>query len=95
MLTTPFEEKGKIFTRVVTKKPIEVTIETISHRIKGQIHIRPEDRIKDELNRGETFIALTNATIYNKVGEQLFQCNFISINCAHIVWLVPDEEIQI
>jgi hypothetical protein len=94
MLTTPFEEKGKIFTRVVTKKPIEVTIETISHRIKGQIHIRPEDRIKDELNRGETFVALTNATIYNKAGEKLFQCNFISINCAHIVWLVPDEEIQ-
>jgi uncharacterized protein YcfJ len=43
-----FEEKGKIFTQVVTKKPINVTIQTTNQLIRGKIHIRPEDRVKDE-----------------------------------------------
>ncbi len=89
-----FEEKGKIFTQVVTKKPINVTIQTTSQLIRGKIHIRPEDRVKDELNRKDLFIAVTDATIFSSSGEALFHGGFISVNTEQIVWLMPDEEVK-
>lgn len=89
-----FEEKGKIFTQVVTKKPINVTIQTTTQLIRGKIHIRPEDRVKDELNRKDLFIAVTDATIFSTSGEALFHGGFISVNTEQIVWLMPDEEVK-
>ncbi len=89
-----FEEKGKIFTQVVSKKPINVTIQTTSQLIRGKIHIRPEDRVKDELNRKDLFIAVTDATIFSPSGEAIFHGGFISVNTEQIVWLMPDEEVK-
>jgi hypothetical protein len=89
-----FEEKGKIFTQVVTKKPINVTIQTTSHLIRGKIHIRPEDRVKDELNRKDLFIAVTDAIVYSNTGESLYHSGFLSVNTEQIVWLMPDEEVK-
>jgi hypothetical protein len=89
-----FEEKGKIFTQVVTKKPISVTIQTTSQLIRGKIHIRPEDRVKDELNRKDLFIAVTDATVYSPSGEAVFHGGFLSVNTEQIVWLMPDDEVK-
>ncbi|MEI8131707.1 MAG: hypothetical protein WCG34_04690 [Leptolinea sp.] len=89
-----FEEKGKIFTQVVSKKPINVTIQTTSQLIRGKIHIRPEDRVKDELNRKDLFIAVTDATVFSAEGKALYQSGFLSVNTEQIVWLLPDEEVK-
>jgi hypothetical protein len=45
------DEKGKIFTEVVTKLPVVVMIQTVIHRLHGNIHIRPDERLKAELDR--------------------------------------------
>ena len=70
---TSFEDKGKIFTNIVTKEPIEVIIQTSIHHIHGFVHVRPDDRIKDEINLNERFLAVTNATVSNNEGKELFK----------------------
>jgi len=89
-----FDDKGKIFTRVVTKKPVDVTIQTSIHRIQGKIHVRPEDRLKDELNRTEPFLAITDASVFDTQGKILYQCSFLTLNSSQIVWMIPDDEIN-
>jgi hypothetical protein len=89
-----FEEKGKVFTQVVTKKPISVTIQTSRQLIRGKIHIRPEDRLKDELNRKDLYIAVTDATVYSDEGKAIYYSGFLSVNTEQIVWLMPDEEVK-
>jgi hypothetical protein len=51
-----FEEKGKIYTQVVSKIPVDVIVQTTQHTIRGKIHIRPDIRLKDELNIQEPFL---------------------------------------
>lgn len=84
-----FEEKGKIFTDVVTKQPIESLIQTSRHLIQGNIHIRPQERLKDEINMDETFLAVTDATVMDMDGKVIYKTNFIAINRSQIIWLMP------
>lgn len=91
---TQFEEKGKIFTNIVSKKPISVHIQTDLHLIRGKVHIRPDERLKDELNHPESFLAVTEAAIFNLEGKKLFNCTFIAVNRSHVVWLLQDDEIN-
>ncbi len=90
-----FEDKGKIFTNVIPKNPVAVILQTDCHIVQGYLHVRPSERIKDELNRAEKFIAVTDATIRDIRGNELYRCNFLTINCDHIHWLIPQEELII
>lgn len=92
-MVTQFDEKGKIFTQVVTKRPVPVIIQTIQNTIHGEIHVRQDSRVKDELNSSETFIAVTNAVVYNSQNEELYRSSFIVVNVSHIIWVLPEEEI--
>ncbi len=87
-----FEEKGKIFTDVITKRPVEVLIQTTLHLIRGQVHIRPQDRIKDEINRGEDFLAVTNAHVLDAHGETSSTVVIMMVNRDQIIWIIPLEE---
>lgn len=88
-----FEEKGKIYTQVISKEPIQVWIQTTTHRIYGKIHIRPEDRVKDELDRAAAFLAVTDATVYDPTSSQiLMQTKFLAVSVGNIVWVIPDVD---
>lgn len=89
-----FSEKGKIFTNVVTKKPIDVYIQTNLHFIRGRVHIRPDDRLKDEINQNETFLAVTEAVVQDQQGNTIYKADFLAVNRSQIVWLVPTEELK-
>jgi hypothetical protein len=91
-MVTQYDEKGKFFTQVVSKHPVPVTIQTIENRIQGTMHIKPDLRVKDELNGQERFIAVTDAVVYNNRDEEIFRIDFLVVNLDHIVWLVPDEK---
>jgi len=93
-MITQFDEKGKIFTNVVSKKPVAVMIQTEQYCIQGQIYVRPDGRLKDELNESEIFLAVTDATIYDHHGNALYSSNFLTVNRTHIIFLIPIEEIQ-
>lgn len=89
-----FDDKGKFFTDVISKEAVPVIIQTLTHRIQGQVHIRPGERLKDEINQGEAFFAVTEATVYDHSGKKLYRCDFLAINREHIIWLLPEDQMM-
>ena len=90
-MTIRYDEKGKFFTDVVTKDAVRANIQTLTHRIQGDVHVRIGQRIKDELDRVDRFIAVTRAEIYNLKGNKLYDTDFILVNSDHVIWLIPEE----
>ena len=93
-MTVNYDEKGKIFTDIVSKEAVIVRIQTIKHFIKGEIHIRPDWRLKDELDMPEPFLAITNASVFDTADKLLFQTKFIAIRREQVVWITTDQEIE-
>jgi len=86
-----YDEKGKFYTEYVSKAAVNAIIQTSTQRIIGKIYVKPGDRVSDEINRSEQFLAVTDATVYGSDGEVLYRCDFISINREHVIWLIPEE----
>ncbi len=87
-----YDDSGKIFTDVISKTPVIAMVQTTTHLIKGTMHIRRDERVKDELGRTENFLALTDASILDNDGNILYTNNFIAIHRGQIVWVLPEEE---
>jgi hypothetical protein len=87
-----FDDKGKFFTDVIMKDVVPVILQTTTHRVEGNIHVCSGARIKDELERDEKSLAITNAIVYTAGGDVMYQCKFMSIQRSQIVWVIPDEE---
>ncbi len=88
-----FEEKGKIHTNVISKIPVNAIIQTTRNRIEGNIYVRPDDRLKDELSNSDCFLAVTDATVYDDEGKVLYEANFLSVHRDQIIWIIPIEEL--
>ena len=86
-----FEDKGKIFTNIVSKSQVPVQIQTCTNLIRGMIHIGLDERLKDELNKSEMFIAITDASVFNLKGTLVHRCKFLALNLNHVVWIYQDE----
>ncbi len=92
-MVTHYDEKGKVFTEVVSKRPVQVVIQTVQNTIRGTIHVRPDFRVKDELNGTDGFMAVTDAVVFNSLNEELYRTAFLVVNTNHIIWVIPEEEI--
>ena len=93
-MTIRFDEKGKFFTDVITKESVPVVIQTESFIIHGKVHIRPNERLKDELNMNEQFLAVTEAIVFDADGSEKYRSDFLSVNRTHIIWAIPVEELN-
>ena len=93
MNNSEYDERGKIFTRVINKIPVNVVIQTTTQLIYGKIHVRPEERLSDELNREGNFLPVTNIVIYGSEGQILYEANFLLITRAQIIWILPTAEL--
>lgn len=91
-MTIEYDEKGKFYTEVVTKLPTPAVIQTATHLVRGFVHIRQGERLKNELERDEMFLAVTKATIHGAGDQILFSTPFLAIQRAQIVWIMPVEE---
>jgi len=87
-----YDDKGKFFTDIITKDPVPAIIQTLVTQIKGNVHVRLNERVKDELNRGEQFLAITEATVFNLQGQKISEAEFMVLNRDHIIWIIPNEE---
>jgi uncharacterized protein DUF6812 len=87
-----FDEKGKIFTDVVPKIPVQAVVQTTTQLIRGKVHVREGERLKDELDRNELFLAVTDASILGLDGQVQFQAPFLAVQRSQIIWVLPDEE---
>jgi hypothetical protein len=90
-MTFEYDEKGKIFTDIVTKVAIPATVQTTTHLIHGQLHVRRDQRIKDELDLNESFLALTDVSVLGPDGQPLFQAPFLAVRRSQIVWVLPEQ----
>jgi hypothetical protein len=59
--------------------------------MRGRIHVHRDQRLKDELDLDESFLALTDVSVLASDGQVLFQAPFMAIKRAHIVWVIPEQ----
>lgn len=90
-MTFEYDEKGKLFTEVISKRPVYATIQTTTHLMRGHIHVRRDQRIKDELDLDEKFIAMTEVNVMAPDGSVLFQAPFLAVSREHIIWVLPEQ----
>lgn len=91
-MSLQFDEKGKFFTDFVPKSAMHATMQTTTGIIRGDVHVREGQRLKDELDRDEPFLAVTDATVIGPDGEAIvFRAPFIAVRRTQIVWVVPDS----
>jgi hypothetical protein len=93
-MTLHIDDKGKYFTDVISKEEMDVIIQTLTHRVEGQVHVRSGVRLKDELNLPEKFLAVTEASVYSLGGDLLYHSCFMAINTDQIVWVIPAQELS-
>ena len=86
-----YDDKGKYFTDVIAKDAVPSVIQTLVSRVQGNLHVRLNERVKDELNRNEQFLAITDANIFNLQGQKIYDAEFILVNRDHVVWIIPEE----
>lgn len=90
-MTIEYDDKGKIFTDIVSKIAVYATVQTTTHLMRGRIHVRRDQRIKDELDLDESFLALTDVSVLAADGQVAFQAPFIAVKRTHIVWVIPEQ----
>lgn len=93
MIDLRIDEKGKYFTQRVAKDVLPAFIRTADQVIVGNIHARPEHRLKDELNEDKSrFLAITDARVYAAADERLlYHSALLLVAYEHIVMLSPLE----
>lgn len=89
-----YDDKGKIFTEVISKMAVPALVQTTTHLIRGKVHIRPDERLKNELDRNEPFLAVTEASILDVEGKEIHHSNFLAVQRSQIVWAMPLESTQ-
>lgn len=87
-----YDNKGKIFTEVISKDLVDVLVQTTKHLLRGTIHVRQDKRLQDELDNGRHIIALTGASILDAEGKTLYKRDFIALQREQIVWVIPAED---
>ena len=89
-----YDEKGKFYTDIISKQAIPVLIQTSTNRIRGNIYVRPAERIKDQINQEDMFLAVTDAIIFDLAGEELYHSDFLLVNREHLIWLLPEDQLK-
>jgi hypothetical protein len=91
-MTIEYDDKGKYYTDIVKKQPVPVVIQTVTHLVRGLVHVREGERLKNELERDEIFLAVTQASVYGAEDKVLFTAPFMAIQRVQIVWIMPVDE---
>jgi len=91
-MTIEYDEKGKFYTDVITKLPVSCLLQTTTHLMRGFVHVRQGERFKNELERDEVFLALTNVSILGANDEVLYSAPFMAVQRSQIVWVMPSGE---
>jgi len=86
-----YDKKGKSFTEVVTKDKLKVIIQTPTNQLSGHLHVPPDKRLKDEINRSSGFLALTDGRVINPDGSDGRAFDFVALNKDHIIWIIEME----
>lgn len=89
-----FDNKGKIYTDVIPKTAVPALVQTTTHLIQGKVHVRRDNRLIDELDQDEMFLAITDASIFGSGEEPHREVPFLAVSRAQIVWVAPEKELE-
>lgn len=86
------DAKGKVFTQRMTKDRLWVTAGVGNLIVRGIVHVKPNTRLKDELNDGEPFIAITDARVTTRTGKKpVYKTAALIVNKTQIAWIFEDK----
>src|SRR5689334_19794443 len=88
-MSIEYDEKGKFYTDVVTKISIPCIVQTSTHLIRGSVHVRQGERLKDELENNERFTAITDVAVSDLNGNVVFNGPFLAVRRDQIIWMMP------
>ncbi len=88
-MTIEYDEKGKFYTNVIQKVAVPAIVQTTKNLIRGMVHVRQDERLKDELENSEDFIAMTNVEVLDADGKTAFSGSFLAVQKDQIVWVMP------
>jgi hypothetical protein len=71
---------------------VHAVVQTTQQRIRGKVHVRQGERLKDELDRDELFLAMTDVSIISAEGQVQYQSPFLAVRRSQIIWVLPEEE---
>lgn len=91
-MSIEYDEKGKYFTNIIQKVPVPSIVQTTTNLIRGLIHVRQDERLKDELEVDEQFVAVTDVSVLDSDGKVVYSGPFLAVQKAHIVWIMPLKE---
>jgi hypothetical protein len=91
-MTIEYDEKGKYYTNVIQKVSVPSMIQTTTNLIRGMIHVRQDQRLKDELENAEQFIAVTEVSVCDAGGKVIYSGPFLAVQKEQIVWVMPLHE---
>jgi hypothetical protein len=86
-----YDEKGKIYTDVIRKRAVDALVQTTTHLIQGKMYVHHDERVKNELDRDELFLALTDVSVLGVDGKPIHQAPFLAVCRSQIVWVIPEE----
>jgi hypothetical protein len=93
-MVTHFDEKGKIYTDIIQKEAIWVTIQLAHFLIHGTLFIRSNQRLKDTLDSTEPFLAVTEVTITpQNTTLSVVKTQFLAVNKTSIIWIYADSDL--
>ena len=91
-MSIEYDDKGKYYTDIITKLPVLAVIQTRTQLVRGFIHVRQGERLKNELERDEVFLAVTEASVIGEDDKVLFTAPFMAVKRSQIVWVMPADE---
>ncbi|MBN8654581.1 MAG: hypothetical protein J0M11_02510 [Anaerolineae bacterium] len=91
-MSIEYDEKGKYYTNIIPKVPVPSIIQTTTNLIRGLIHVRQDERLKDELEVSEHFIAMTDVSVLDADGKEIYTSPFLAVQKDQIVWVMPLKE---
>jgi hypothetical protein len=84
------DDTDKFFTAHVTTLHLPVTACIGNWIVEGTAHLKGDNRLKDELNDGETFIAFTQARVWEMGSQKLaYEIDVLIVHKNQIVWIFP------
>lgn len=87
--------KGKYFTPRVAKDSLLAVIRTTQEIIVGSVYVRPDRRLKDEINDDSSrFLPVTDAHVFTTNNEYLYDVDFTLISYASIHSITPADAIS-
>jgi hypothetical protein len=89
-MDTRIDHKGKYFTERISKHHVAVVARTAGEFVHGVACLTPDNRLKDELNGTEGFLAILDAEVRDGLDKLvLYSAPVVLLNKQQLVWVLP------